>query len=54
VGDKSLSELRKEVEREYIVTKLEENEGNVTQTAKSLGIERTNLYKKMKYYDIDY
>lgn len=54
VGNKTLSELRKEVEREYIVAKLEENEGNVTQTAKSLGIERTNLYKKMKYYDIDY
>ena len=35
-------------EREYILKKLEETNGNVTRTAELLGLERSNLYRKMK------
>jgi two-component system nitrogen regulation response regulator NtrX len=28
--------------------KLEENQGNITRTAESLGLERSHLYRKMK------
>lgn len=44
----SLQEVREAVEREYIVKKLEETNGNVTRTAELLGLERSNLYRKMK------
>jgi two-component system, NtrC family, nitrogen regulation response regulator NtrX len=44
----SLQEVREAVEREYIQKKLEEANGNVTKTAEMLGLERSNLYRKMK------
>jgi two-component system nitrogen regulation response regulator NtrX len=44
----SLQEVREAAEREYILKKLEENTGNVTRTAELLGLERSNLYRKMK------
>jgi two-component system nitrogen regulation response regulator NtrX len=44
----SLQEVREAVEREYILKKLEETNGNVTRTAELLGLERSNLYRKMK------
>ena len=44
----SLQEARSAYEREYIVKKLEESNGNVTRTAEILGLERSNLYRKMK------
>ena len=44
----TLRELREIVEREYIEKKLEETGWNVTRTAEILGIERTNLHKKLK------
>jgi two-component system nitrogen regulation response regulator NtrX len=44
----SLQEVREAVEREYILRKLEETRGNVTRTAELLGLERSNLYRKMK------
>ena len=44
----SLQEVREAVEREYILKKLEETKGNVTRTAELLGLERSNLYRKMK------
>ena len=44
----SLQEVREAVEREYILKKLEEASGNVTRTAELLGLERSNLYRKMK------
>jgi two-component system nitrogen regulation response regulator NtrX len=44
----SLQEVRESVEREYILKKLEETNGNVTRTAELLGLERSNLYRKMK------
>ena len=47
-GNPTLRELREMVERDYILRKLKETEWNVTRTAEVLGIERTNLHKKLK------
>jgi two-component system nitrogen regulation response regulator NtrX len=44
----SLQEVREAAEREYILKKLEEAHGNVSRTAELLGLERSNLYRKMK------
>ncbi len=44
----SLQEVRESAEREYILRKLEETSGNVTRAAELLGLERSNLYRKMK------
>ncbi len=44
----SLQEVREAAEREYILKKLEETSGNITRTAELLGLERSNLYRKMK------
>ena len=44
----SLQEVREAAERDYIQKKLEETRGNVTRTAELLGMERSNLYRKMK------
>ncbi len=44
----SLQEVRESAEREFIVRKLEETKGNVTRAAEQLGLERSNLYRKMK------
>lgn len=44
----SLQEVREAAEREYILKKLEETNGNVTRTAELLGLERSNLYRKMR------
>jgi len=47
-GFSSLHEARAAYERDYILRKLEENQGNVTRTAEVLGLERSHLYRKMK------
>ena len=47
-GNLTLRELRETVERDYIMRKLDETGWNVTRTAELLGIERTNLHKKLK------
>jgi two-component system nitrogen regulation response regulator NtrX len=44
----SLQEVRQEAERRYILKKLEETGGNITRAAELLGLERSNLYKKMR------
>jgi len=44
----SLQEARAAYERDYILRKLEENQGNVSRTAEALGLERSHLYRKMK------
>ncbi len=44
----SLHDVRAAAEREYILKTLDETKGNVTKTAEVLGLERSNLYRKMK------
>jgi DNA-binding NtrC family response regulator len=47
-GDRSLREFREEVETAFIRHKLAEFEWNISRTAQALGIERTNLHKKLR------
>jgi two-component system, NtrC family, nitrogen regulation response regulator NtrX len=44
----SLHEVKESAEREYILRKLDETNGNVTRASELLGLERSNLYRKMK------
>ncbi len=45
---KSLREFREEIESEFIRMKLAELNWNISKTAQVLGIERTNLHKKLR------
>ncbi len=47
-GSGSLHEVREAAERDYILRRLEETGGNVTRASELLGLERSNLYRKMK------
>jgi two-component system, NtrC family, nitrogen regulation response regulator NtrX len=47
-GFTSLQEARAAYERDFILRKLEENQGNMSRTAEVLGLERSHLYRKMK------
>ena len=49
----TLHESRAHFEREFIVSKLKENNWNISQTARLLGLERSYLYRKMKAYNIE-
>lgn len=44
----TLHEVRQAAERDYILRKLDETGGNVSRAAEILGLERSNLYKKMR------
>ncbi|MBK9293073.1 MAG: sigma-54-dependent Fis family transcriptional regulator [Oligoflexia bacterium] len=48
-----LREARAMFEREFILKKLEENDGNVSKTAELIGLERSHLHRKMKVYGIE-
>jgi len=43
-----LQDVKEAAERDYILRKLEETGGNVTRASELLGLERSNLYRKMK------
>ena len=47
-GFTSLHAVKEAAEREYILRKLDETGGNVTRASELLGLERSNLYRKMK------
>ncbi len=49
----SLKETRESFEKDFIIAALKKNEGNVSVTAKELDIERTNLHRKIKQYNIN-
>jgi len=51
-GEVPLKDLRDLVERDYILKKLEEHDWNITQAAQALGVERTNLHKKIKQHGL--
>ena len=53
VAAKSLSEARMAFDREFILKKLEENQGNISRTAGVLGIERSHLHRKLKSLEIN-
>lgn len=49
----TLRDIRDRIEREYIQSCLEAAHGNMSHAAELLGLERSNLYKKMKALGID-
>ena len=49
----TLREARAAFERDLIVDRLNAHAWNITKTAEDLGIERTHLYRKMKYLGIE-
>jgi two-component system nitrogen regulation response regulator NtrX len=49
----SLKEAKTEFEKAFIVGKLREFKGNISQTAEAIGIERSNLHKKISAYGLD-
>ena len=46
--------FRELTEKEYLLRKMGENNGNISQTARRLGMQRSNLYKKIEKYGINY
>ncbi|MGZ7030491.1 MAG: sigma-54-dependent transcriptional regulator [Thermoanaerobaculia bacterium] len=50
--DLTLREARDEFEKQYILSRLREYAGNVSRTADALGVERSNLYRKLNAYGI--
>ncbi len=47
-----LYQARERFERDYIVAALVAERGNISRAAKALGVERSNLYKKMRAFEI--
>ncbi len=47
-----LREAKNEFERRFILQALRLNNWNITETAQQLGIERTNLHRKMRQHNI--
>ncbi|MBF0557686.1 MAG: sigma-54-dependent Fis family transcriptional regulator [Nitrospirae bacterium] len=50
---KTLRDARDAFEKDFIIKKLEENGGNISRTAEAIAIERSNLHKKIKGYEIN-
>jgi two-component system nitrogen regulation response regulator NtrX len=48
----TLKEARDSFEKDFITKKLEENSWNISKTAEILDVERSNLHRKIKAYDI--
>lgn len=50
---RELKAARSNFEKEYILKALEQNDWKIIETAETLGIDRTNLFKKMRRYNIE-
>jgi len=48
-----LKDAKDAFERDYIIRKLKENNWNISKTAELIGIERSNLHRKIKAYSIE-
>ncbi|MFP5518456.1 MAG: sigma-54-dependent transcriptional regulator [Bdellovibrionia bacterium] len=46
-------EARAQFEKEYLLKKIAENNGNISKTAEVIGLERSYLHRKMKTYGIE-
>jgi two-component system nitrogen regulation response regulator NtrX len=49
----TLREVREQFEKKFILRRLQETHWNITRAAERLGIERSNLHRKMKGYGIE-
>ncbi|PKL93684.1 MAG: Fis family transcriptional regulator [Gemmatimonadetes bacterium HGW-Gemmatimonadetes-1] len=52
-GDRSFAEFREDAERAFLVSRLREHYWNVAETARALGMPRSNLYNKIEKYGIE-
>jgi two-component system nitrogen regulation response regulator NtrX len=51
--DDTFRAAKQDFERQYIVRKLREFDGNVSKTAEAIGLERSNLHKKIRSYGLE-
>ena len=51
---KTYQEFKDFTEKEFLIKKLRENSGNVSKTARQLEMQRSNLYKKLEKFGIDF
>ena len=51
--DASFKEAKRIFEKEYLEEKLKKNDGNISQTAEQIGLERSHLHKKLKALGIE-
>ena len=49
----SYRKAKMEFEKKFIMKKLQENEGNISKTADSIGLERSNLHRKIKTHSLE-
>jgi two-component system nitrogen regulation response regulator NtrX len=49
----SFRAAKMDFEKQYIASKLREFEGNISKTAEAIGLERSNLHRKIKSYGLD-
>jgi len=48
----TLREAKERFEKDFLIRKLKQNDGNISKTAKELNIERSNLHRKIRNYAI--
>jgi two-component system nitrogen regulation response regulator NtrX len=46
-------DARAQFEKEYLLKKIAENNGNISKTAEVIGLERSYLHRKIKSYGIE-
>jgi len=52
-GVMTFREARSRFEKEFLIQKIGENEGNISKTAENIGLERSYLHRKIKSYGIE-
>jgi len=53
IGSGTLKEARDRFEREYVAAVLEQHHGRMAEAARALGIQRTNLYRKVRQLSVN-
>ena len=53
LSTRPLAEAKEDLERRYVETQLKLHGGDIARTAEALGLERTNLYRKLKQLGIE-
>lgn len=48
----TLKTFKETVEKQFLITKLKQNQGNISKTAEAIDTPRSNLYKKLEQYQI--
>lgn len=49
----SYKEAKEVFEKQFLIEKLKKNKWNISRTAEEIGLERSNLHRKIKYYNIN-